>query len=379
MALGFVIWIGLKAFTWKKAIAAPQQMSMPMGQENMAAPKANNQYEITLSPLRRQSIGVRTGDVVRCPMNLTIRAFGNISYDEPMLADITLRVRGWITDLIANYRGEYVKKGQPLFTLYSPELYAAQREYLQILKRENYPTGSFERITSIVRAARERLLLWNITDEQIVELQKRQEPFENMPFLSPVDGYIIEKNVVEGDIVEPGMKIFRIVPIDKVWLKAEIYQSDILQIHPGAEATITLPYIPGKTFKACVSYVYPYLEGNALTGWALFQLENPLEELLLDMYANIQLDISLGDRIQVPESAVIYIGSDRIVFLDLGEGRLRPKKIQVGLHSNGYYEVISGLQVGDRVVTSGNFLIASESNILSAMKYWEDNESAGKN
>lgn len=377
LAVGLAIWLSLKTFSKTKTPFQQEGMSMQMPYVGLKESKAKDNYEIVLSPTRRQMIGVRTGQVIQAPMQLTVRAFGNISYDEPLLTDVTLRVRGWITDLIANYRGERVNKGQPLFTLYSPELLAAQKEYLQILKREN-DEGPFSRISSIAEAARERLSLWNITDEQIRVLQKTRIPFESMPFLSPVDGYIIEKNVVEGDIVEAGMKIFRIVPIDKVWLKAEIYQSDLLQIHPGQEATITLPYIPGKTYKGKVSYIYPYLEGNAFTGWALIQLDNPLEKLLLNMYANIDLHIPLGQRVQIPESAVIYIGNDRIVFLDLGEGRMRPKKVQVGLRSNGYYEVISGLQVGDVVVTSGNFLIASESNILSAMKYWEDHGPDGK-
>jgi len=224
------------------------------------------------------------------------------------------------------------------------------------------------------------LKLWGISDEQIDELTNKQEAFEKMPFLSPADGYVIEKNVVEGDIVEAGMKIFRIVPIEKVWLKAEIYQSDLLQIRTGDQATITLPYLPGKTYIAHASYIYPYLQGNAKTGQVLFQLDNPLQELLPDMYANISLDINLGERLQVPESAVIYIGNDNLVFLDLGEGRLSPKKIKVGLRSNGYYEVLSGLTLGDKVVKSGNFLIAAESKILSAMKYWgsEDESKQGE-
>jgi len=325
-------------------------------------------YEITIGPERRQLMGVRTGSVMKGPMNLAIRAFGNVMYNETELQCVTLRVRGWITDLTVNYQGEYVKKGARLFTLYSPDLYAAQKEYLQILKR-----GAHEAIIGIhplVKSARERLKLWGVSEEQIDEITNLKKPFEKMPFFAPVDGYVIEKNVIEGDIVEAGMKVFRIVPITNVWLKAEIYQSDILQIKQGDKATITLPYLPGKTYSAHVSYIYPYLQGNARTGQVLFQLDNPLQELLPDMYANVEVAVFLGERLQVPESAVIYIGQDRIVFRDLGSGRLSPKKVKVGIRSNGYYEVLSGLTLGDRVVISGNFLIAAESNILSAMKYW---------
>ena len=367
----FTLFVGQKGLT---------KVAEKMGNGQAVKEEAANENEIVIGSQRRQIMGIRTGSVIKGPMSLVIRAFGNISYDETELADVTLRVRGWITNLKVNYQGEYVKKGQILFTLYSPELYAAQKEYLQILKRESKKSEAFERENSILKAARERLRLWGISEEQIDEITNNQEPIEKMSFLSPADGYVIEKNVVEGDIVETGMKIFRIVPIEKVWLKAEIYQSDLLQIRPGDKATITLTYIPGKTYTAHASYIYPYLQGNAKTGQVLFQLDNPLQELLPDMYANIELDINLGERLQVPESAVIYIGNGHLVFLDLGEGRLSPKKIKVGLRSNGYYEVLSGLKLGDKVVKSGNFLIAAESRILSAMEYWggEDESKQGK-
>ncbi|MBY0518598.1 MAG: efflux RND transporter periplasmic adaptor subunit [Bacteriovoracaceae bacterium] len=351
------------------------------GKGQAAIKEETNANEVVIEPQRRQIIGVRTGLVTKGPMSLVIRAFGNISYNETELNDVTLRIRGWVTNLKVNYLGEYVKKGQVLFTLYSPELYAAQKEYVQILKRESKKsTEAFDRTNSILKAAKERLKLWGVSDEQIDEITNRQEAIEKMPFLSPADGYVIEKNVVEGDLIEAGLKIFRIAPIEKVWLKAEIYQSDLLQIKRGDKAEISLPYIPGKTYTAHAAYIYPYLQGNARTGQVLFQLDNPVQDLLPDMYANIEININVGERLQVPESAVIYIGNGHVVFLDLGEGRLNPKKVKVGLRSNGYFEVLSGLKQGDQVVISGNFLIAAESRLLSAMKYWgvEDESDQGK-
>lgn len=344
----------------------------------MASPpqteEKNGDYQVTLSPLRRQQIGVTCGKVIYKPMSLTIRSYGNITYDEPELKDITVRVEGWITHLTANFQGKYVQKGEPLFTLYSPELYAAQKEYLQLLKRAQRTDEVSAQL--LLKAAKERLKLWNISEGQIDDLASTNTPLENMPIVSPCDGYVIEKNVVEGNKVAADTRIFRIVPIEKVWLKAEIYQSDLLQIRPGDEATITLPYIPGKSYTAHVRYIYPYLRGNARTGQLLFQLDNPLQELLPDMYANVDLTINLGQRLQVPEQAVIYIGPKYFVFLDLGEGRLKPKQVSVGLKSQNYYEVLSGLKEGDLVVTSGNFLIAAESKFLSAIQYWgEEGES----
>nr|MBA2726772.1 efflux RND transporter periplasmic adaptor subunit [Parachlamydiaceae bacterium] len=262
--------------------------------------------------------------------------------------------------------GKWVGAGETLFTLYSPELYAAQQEYLLALQSNN---------TTLQTAIAKRLRLWGIPDTQIEQIANQKKSFEYMPILSPASGFIVEKNVIEGDMVEAGQKLFRIAGLDKVWIEAEIYQFDLPQIRLGDLATITLPYIPGKTFEGEVSYIYPYLSGDARTGKIRIELNNSPLELLPGMYANVELSVNLGEKLQVPESAVIYTGKRRIVFLDLGEGRLRPQEIVIGLRNQEYFEVISGLSAGDRVVTSGNFLIASESQIRSALNYWGNDDS----
>jgi hypothetical protein len=320
---------------------------------------------ITVSEARRQLIGVRIGTVEKRPMILTIRAFGNVTYDERQLNDVVLRVKGWIQHLDANFTGKWVKAGETLFTLYSPDLYATQQEYLLALQSKN-PTLQ----TTIAQ----RLRLWGISDTQIEQIASQRKPFEYMPILTPASGYIVEKNVIEGDQVEAGQKLFRIANLDKVWVEGEIYQFDLPQIRLGDSVKITLPYIPGKTFEGDVSYIYPYLMGDARTGKIRVELPNPNLELLPDMYANMELSINLGEKLQIPESAVIYTGKRRIVFIDLGEGRLRPQLIVVGLRNQGNFEVISGLSEGDRVVISGNFLIASESQIRSALNFWGDDD-----
>ena len=322
---------------------------------------------ITVSEARRQLIGVRIGEVEKRPMILTIRAFGNITYDEKQLSDVVLRVKGWIQHLDANFTGKKVNAGETLFTLYSPDLYATQQEYLLALQSKN---------TSLQSVIEQRLRLWGISDVEIDQINDQRKAFEYMPILAPASGYIVEKNVIEGDLVEAGQKLFRIANLDKVWVEGEIYQFDLPQIHLKDSVKITLPYLPGKTFEGKVSYIYPYLSGDSRTGKIRVELPNPRLELLPDMYANIELSINLGEKLQIPESAVMYTGNRRIVFIDLGEGRLRPQQIIVGLRNQGYFEVISGLSVGDRVVTSGNFLIASESQLRSALNYWgDDNDS----
>lgn len=320
---------------------------------------------ITVSEARRQLIGVRIGTVEKMPMILTIRAFGNVTYDERQLSDVVLRVKGWIQHLDANFNGKWIKTGETLFTLYSPDLYATQQEYLSALQSKN-PT--------LQTAIAQRLRLWGISDAQIEQIASQRKPFEYMPILAPASGYIVEKNVIEGDQVEAGQKLFRIANLDKVWVEGEIYQFDLPQIRLGDSVKITLPYLPGKTYEGEVSYIYPYLSGDTRTGKIRVELPNPHLELLPAMYANMELSINLGEKLQIPESAVIYTGKRRIVFIDIGEGRLRPQQIVVGLRNQGNFEVISGLSEGDRVVISGNFLIASESQIRSALNYWGDDD-----
>lgn len=323
---------------------------------------------ITVSEGRRQLIGVRIGVVEKKPMILTLRSYGNVTYDERRLNDVVLRVKGWIHHLDANFTGKRLKKGERLFTLYSPDLYATQQEYLRAFQTEN------EHVRDKIA---QRLRLWGISESQIKKIAKEKKSFEYMPIVAPANGYIVEKNVIEGDFVEPGQKLMRIADLDEVWVEAEIYQNDLSQVHIGDLAIITLPYQPGKTYEGRISFIYPFLSGNSRTAKVRITLPNPHLELRPGMYANVELKIKLGKKLQVPESAVMYTGSRRIVFLDLSQGHLKPQEIIVGLRNNNYFEVLSGLKEGDRVVTSGNFLIASESQIRSALNYWGD-ESGSK-
>lgn len=265
-----------------------------------------------------------------------------------------------------------VNKGEPLFTLYSPELYAAQEELATALASQEAArqTSIPDRADYLVEAARTRLRLWDLQDWQIDEIAKTGKPLEYIPIVSPVTGYVIEKNVVEGATVEPGKTLYRIAGLDKIWIEAEVYESELPLIDVGQKAEVTLTYLPGKKFTGRVSFIYPYLEGKTRTGRIRVELPNPGLELKPDMYANVDLGKERGERLVVPEEAVIYAGPRRLVFLDLGEGRLRPQEIEVGIKTGDYYEVLSGLEEGDVVVTSGNFLIAAESRLKSAATQW---------
>lgn len=323
---------------------------------------------IFVDEIRRQRIGVRTAAATRRNVKLQIRAVGQVRYDETRLSDVNLRMSGWVQRLQVNETGQRVRRGQTLFTLYSPELYAAQLEYLTAVRRRG--EGTSDTFANLTRASRSRLRLLGMTDGQIGEIEQRNEAWENVPILAPSSGFVIEKNVVEGARVEAGALVYRIADLSRVWIDAEVYESDLPHVRVGQQAVVQLPYVPNQTYQGRVDYIYPTLEGQTRTGRARVVLENRNLELKPDMYANVELEVDLGERLVVPDSAVIYTGPRRLVFVDLGEGRLRPKVVKLGVHTPGFYEVTEGLVAGEVVVISGNFLIAAESRIRSASDYW---------
>ncbi len=323
---------------------------------------------IVVDEVRRQQIGVRTAAAEARQMTLTIRAVGDVKYDETRLSDVNLRMSGWVDKLLVNETGQRVKKGQTLFTLYSPELYAAEREHLTAVRRHSESGAAA--LDELTRASRQRLKLLGMSNAQINRLEKQNEAYEHVPIASPAHGYVIEKNVVEGARIEAGTRVYQIADLSQVWIDAEVYESDLPHIRVGQPAHVELPYVPGHTFEGRVDYLYPTLEGATRTGRVRVVLKNPDLALKPDMYATVRIEVDLGERLAIPGEAVIYTGPRRLVFVDLGEGRLRPQEVQVGVHAGGYYEVTGGLEPGDIVVTSGNFLIAAESRIRSASEYW---------
>ncbi len=327
---------------------------------------------IHIDSQRRQLIGVRTAPVEVRTVAVPIRAEGRVTFDETRISEVALKVRGWVVRLHVDEPGQYVEKGQTLFTLYSPELYAAQEELLLAVESQRKAQGTAApgRADSLVEAARKRLRLWDLEPRQIDRIVAAGEPREHIPILSPAAGFVVEKKVVQGATVEPGRKLYRIAALDRVWIEAEVYESQLSLIEVGQEATVTLPYLPGERFRGRIAFVYPYLEGASRTGRLRIELDNPKLSLKPDMYANVELEIHRGERLVVPEEAVLYAGPRRLVFLDLGEGQLKPQEIEIGLRSGAGYEVLSGLAPGDVVVTSGNFLVAAESRLKSATEQW---------
>ena len=331
---------------------------------------------VTIDDARRQLIGVRTDAVVRAPMRETFRAVGHVTYDESSLADVNLKVHGWITKLYVNETGQSVSRGQTLFTMYSPELYNAEQDFLlgSAHAAAAAPAGgdaSPGRAELFGRASRQRLHLLGLSDAQIDAIAASGKPSEELAIPSPASGFVIEKNVVEGASIDAGMRLYRIAALNKVWIEAEVYEADLAHVRVGQPATVSLDYVPGRAYQAKVAYIYPSLDPATRTGRVRIEIGNTKLDLRPGMYASVELSFDLGSRVQVPASAVIYTGPRRLVFVDLGGGRFKPTEVQVGAESGGMYEVMSGLSPGDIVATSGIFLIAAEARISTAAKYWD--------
>jgi Cu(I)/Ag(I) efflux system membrane fusion protein len=333
-----------------------------------------DQGVVVVDEVRRQLIGVRTAPVAVGAMRDALRAIGVVAYDESALADVNLKVRGWITHLVVNETGQRVTKGQTLFTMYSPELFSAEQDFLlatQGAMAMAQTDAGASRGASLASAARQRLHLLGVSDAQIDAIAKSGKPEENVAIPSPASGYVTEKNVVEGASVDPGMRLYRIAALGRVWIEADVYEADLSRVHVGDVAKVTLDYLPGRAYDAKVAYVYPYLDPKTRTGRVRFEIANKGLELRPGMFASIELAMDLGQQLLVPAEAVVYTGPRRLVFVDLGQGRLRPQEVRLGREGNGMYEVLDGLRAGDIVVTSGVFLIAAEARISTAAHYWE--------
>ena len=351
--------------------AAPTQT--PDG-EGGTEPAAHESHpaEFRVAPGRLQRIGVKTALAERKALATTVRAVGRVVAEETTLHDVSLKVRGWVRGVRVAAVGDPVKRGEVLFHVYSPELYSAQEEYLQALRSQERARDSSapDRADYLVRAARNRLRLWDIARPDLEGLERTREPLEHLPIRSPVTGYVVEKNLVEGSAITPGQRLYRIAPLSRVWIEAEVYEYELALVREGQTATVTLPYMPERSFEATVAYVYPTLDRKTRTARLRLELPNPDLALRPDMYANVRVHADRGERLVVPQSAVLYAGERSFVFRALGEGRFRPQSVEVGIRSGEQVEILSGLEAGDPIVTSGTFLIASESRLRAALDQW---------
>jgi len=353
---------GLRLSTGGRAIGATSAL-----QSAPASAGAELQVgTITVDSRRRQLIGLETSTVTHHDLVKSIRAVGSVTYDERLLTKVSLKYDAWIGELEANYVGAPVTRGQRLFSIYSPELLAAQQEYLEARKRLSRRNSD----DSLIIASRQRLKLWDLSDSEISALEDRGTPREYVPIYSPVNGTVVAKHIDSGSAAKTGQTLLRIADLREVWIEAEIYEAELDLIREGMSATINLPYLPDRTFSAVVDYVYPYLDKASRTGRIRLNLDNADGALKPDMYAEVILKADIGHRLAVPEDAVLFAGESRVVFVDLGGGQLKPVRIKTGQHAGSMIEVTDGLSLGDVIVTSGNFLIAAETKLKAGIDQW---------
>ena len=330
---------------------------------------------IRVDPVTVQNMGVRLAPVVRKELTKTIRAFGNITYDERRLYTVNTKFDGWIEKLNINYVGQNVAKGQPLFNIYSPDIVTAQEEYLLALRQyRNVSTSPNERIKDnakrLLAASRTRLQYWDISNRQIERIEQTGKVTKAVTVFSPATGVVLKKNAFPGHFVKAGEHQFEIADLSKVWVDVEVYEYELPWVRKGMHATMDLSYIPGKEFKGRVLYVYPYLTEKTRTVRLRLEFDNQNFELKPDMYANIYLNSTLdGNSLVVPQEAVIDSGVRKVAFVSKGEGRFEPREIQLGMEVNGgSYQVLAGLNEGEQVVTSAQFMLDSESRLREAIQ-----------
>jgi membrane fusion protein, copper/silver efflux system len=335
--------------------------------------------QVEITPEQQKLIGVKTVKVDIRPLQKTIRTVGRLEADESKLATVNTKIEGWIEKLYVEATGSYIKKGQPLVDIYSPELVATQQEFLNALKwakqsadspqeKDKNSSADLSRLiaqdaVATLEASRQRLLLWDVSAGQIKKIEESGKVIRTLTLYSPVNGFITQKMAVLGMKVMPGEKLFDVADLSSIWVIADIYEYELPLIKVGNRALITLAYLPGKELTSQIDYIYPSISAETRTVKIRLKLNNTNYQLKPQMFANVELKINLGKKLMIPESAVIDTGKGMVAYVDLGNGAFEPREIKAGLRSDGYIEVLRGLKEGEKVVSSANFLVDSEAQL----------------
>ncbi|MBW4055616.1 MAG: efflux RND transporter periplasmic adaptor subunit [Proteobacteria bacterium] len=329
---------------------------------------------IKIDPVTIQNIGVKTVIVKRKQLSREIRTVGRVAYNEERMREITLKVGGWVERQNVNYVGQEVKRGEPLLEIYSPDLVSTQEEYLLALRykdrlKESPSSEIVKGSDTLLKSAETRLRYWDITDAQIKALRERGKITRSMVLHAPFRGIITERNILEGGHVQPGQPLYHIADISKVWVYAEIYEYEAPWIKLGQTAEMTLAYEPGAVYRGKVDYLYPYVKDTTRTLQVRMEFRNSKDfKLKPNMWANVTLKSAISrNGLSVPVQSVIRTGKKDIALIALEGGRFEPRELRLGPQAGDEFEVLDGLKEGERVVTSAQFLINSESNLQSAL------------
>jgi RND family efflux transporter MFP subunit len=345
----------------------PAKDSMGMDMVPVYAGGDTESTAIAVDPQTIQTMNIQTTEIARGPLRRTIRTVGTIDYNETTLADVTTKFKGWIEKLDVDATGQLVHRGEPLFAIYSPDLYSAEVEYLLTLNQSstNDPGAAVLR-----ESAANKLKFYDISEAQVADLDKTGKPRKTLQILAPIDGFVIQKNVVEGQMVDAGMKLYQLADLGIVWVYAQVYEQDLPYIRLGQEAVVKISSLPDREFRGRVTYVYPNVDEKTRTARVRLEFENPGYFLKPGMFVSVKIISELApSALLVPDSAILRSGEKNTVFVALPGGKFDPRTVVLGPQAeNDMYQVISGLRDGERVVTSGQFMLDSESQLREAIQ-----------
>lgn len=351
--------------------AAPETSSRT-AQNAAESPREPILAPVQLSPERLQSIGVRMGRIERKTVDDEIRVTGNVAVDETRLAYVQVRYSGFIQKVFADATYQYLRKGKPLFTIYSPDLAATEREYLVAKQNQQRVAGSSvagvsESATSLLEAAAERLKQWGVPQREIARLESTGEVQQELEVDSPVSGYITERNALPNQSVQPDTRLYTVTDLSTVWVLAEVFQNDLARIKTGDRATLTVDAYPGRVFEGRVDFIYPQVDMTTRTVRARLSFSNPGLKLTPGMFVNVVFKVHAGTQLVIPATGVLQSGERQVVFVNRGEGYLEPREVELGARAGNDFIVLKGLKEGEEIVTSANFLIDSESQLQAAL------------
>src|SRR5579859_51604 len=370
--------VAVAAWLWWRSpfnllIPAAQQGSTASagGEPLQTAPAETPLAPFQLSPQRMQSIGVKIGNVESKTLQDEIRSYGTVQPNERHFAYVQTRFAGWIRQVYVDAAGDVVRKGEPLFTIYSPDLVASEREYLLAKKnsvalRQSSVDGVADGAASLVAAAKARLQQFDISDSEIAKLDGTGEATTDLTFYSPASGYITERNALPNMYVQPDTKLYAIADLSDVWVLAQGFQNDAGKIKPGDPAEVTLDAYPGQVFRGKVDYLLPQLDMTTRTLPVRLVFPNADLKLRPGMYVNVSLKLPMGKRLIVPDSAVFHSGTKSLLFTFTGEGNIQTREVEVGPHVGDQFVITKGIKAGEQIVTSANFLIDSEAQLQAA-------------
>lgn len=356
-----------------------QHGGAPMG---VPAPAGKPKSTFYVSPERQQMINVKKERVERRDLERTLRTVGVVELDETTISHISTKIGGWIEDVNVDFTWQKVTRGEPLFSIYSPELVSTQAELLLALEYQSKLSGSgFPEVSggsaSLLESTRRRLRLFDISEAQIRQIEQTGRVRKNLVIDSPVTGYVTYKNAFEGMRVDPDTRVYTLADLSTVWLYADIYENEVSLVSIGQRARLTMSSLPGEAFEGLVTHIWPNVDPKTRTVRVRMELANPGVRLFPGMYADVEMSIPLGELLTVPESAVLRTGKEDLVLVDRGEGALELRRVEIGRGAAGFYEVLRGLRQGEVVVSNSRFLIDAESKLRAVKASWGDEMEEG--